>query len=225
MKKVLLYCFFLFVGHVNAQTTIHRVLKDFSKLKVYNGIDLDLVKSDKQEIVITGKKADKVKISNKKGVLKVAMRFPETTADGTVKATLYFNKSISIIDANEGATVTSKDINQQKINVKSQEGAFINMVVDVKSLEVKSTSGGVIKLSGEAKNQTVNVDLGGVYHGFNLKSSDLTQVKAGSGAKAEVNASEILDVKATFGGNIFYKGTPEVLKDKKVIGGIIEQRN
>lgn len=225
MKKLIFLLLILYSYTVVSQTTITSVLDDFSILKVYNGIDIELVKSDKQEVVITGKKADKTKISNEKGVLKISMRFPETTADGTVKAILYYNKSIIIIDANEGATITSKGITQQKLNVKAQEGAFVNMVVDVKFLEVKSSSGGVIKLSGTAKNQTVNADLGGVYHGYNLKASDMTQVRAGSGAKAEVNASETLNVRATFGGNIFYKGTPEVLKEKKVIGGTIEQRN
>jgi hypothetical protein len=29
----------------------------------------------------------------------------------------------------------------------------------------------------------------------------------------------------SFGGSIFYKGTPEVLKKRKVLGGIIESKN
>ena len=58
-----------------------------------------------------------------------------------------------------------------------------------------------------------------------MEATDLTIVKAGSGSKAEINASETLDLKVTFGGSIFYKGKPEILKEKKVIGGVIEQRN
>lgn len=225
MKKILLYSLLFFVGFANSQTTINTVLKDFSTLKVYNGIDLELVKSDEQRIEISGEKADKVKIKQDRNTLKVSMRFPETTANGKVTAKLYFNKNIDVIDANEGATITGKDFNQQKVVIKAQEGAFMNLVIKTKHLEVKSSSGGVIKLSGETKNQSIKVDLGGVYHGYNVKVSDLSFVRAGSGAKAEVNVGETLDAKASFGGSIFYKGEPEVLKDRKVIGGTIEQRN
>ena len=225
MKKVTLLCLFLMSILASAQTTITKNLGDFSTIKVFNGIDLDLVKSDKNKIIVTGEKAEKVTIKNKNNTLKVALKFPETTADGKVKVTLYYASLLKIIDANEGATITGKEITQAQIEIKAQEGAFINMVVNVKHLKVKSVSGAVIKLSGTTKNQTVEANLGGIYHGYKLMVSDLNHVRAGSGSKVEVQAGETLDAKVSFGGSIFYKGTPEVFKDKKVIGGVIEQRS
>ena len=225
MKKLVFLSLFLMTVLASAQTTIKKNLGDFSILKVYNGIEIELVKSDKQQIVVTGEKSEKVKIKSDDNTLKISLRFPETTADGKVKATLYFNQEIAIIDGNEGATITGKDFKQDKIEIKSQEGAFVNLVVDVKHLNVKTSSGGVIKLSGNAKNQTVKADLGGIYHGFNLMVSDVCNVKAGSGSKAEVQSGETLHAKVSFGGSIFYKGKPEVFKDKKVIGGVIEHRS
>ena len=120
---------------------------------------------------------------------------------------------------------SGKDIIQDKLEVNTQERAFINLVIKVKYLEVRASSGGIIKLSGDTKNQNVDVDLYGIYNGFNLKSEVNSIVKAGTGAKAEILAGEILNAKVSFGGSIFYKGTPEVLKDKKVIGGIIQKRD
>jgi hypothetical protein len=225
MKKVMFFCMLFVVMGVQSQTTINKVLKDFSILKVYNGIELELVKSEEQRIELSGKKADKVKIKEDDGTLKISLRFPETMAEGDVIGILYYNKSIPVIDANEGATITGKEVKQTSLTVKTQEGAFINLVVDTKHLSVKASSGGVIKLSGNTKNQDINVDLGSTYHGYNLVSTDATIAKAGSGAKAEVNVGETLDAKVTFGGSIFYKGEPEVLKEKNVIGGTIEQRN
>ncbi|TYP99841.1 putative autotransporter adhesin-like protein [Tenacibaculum adriaticum] len=225
MNKLLFLSMLFTVALCSAQTTINKVLQDFSTLKVYNGIDLELIKSEDQRIEITGEKTDKVVIKEEDKTLKVYLRFPETVAEGKVKATLYFNKNIDVIDANEGATLTGKNIDQTSLEVKAQEGAFINLVVATKHLYVKSTSGGVIKLSGTTQNQDVSVDLGGAYHGYKLKTSHVSTVKAGSGAKAEVSVGETLDARVTFGGTIFYKGTPEVLKDKKIIGGTIEQRN
>ena len=62
-------------------------------------------------------------------------------------------------------------------------------------------------------------------NGFALNSEVNSMVKAGTGAKAEVLAGEILNAKVSFGGSIFYKGNPKVVKDKKVIGGIIQKRD
>lgn len=208
----------------SAQTTMTKELGSFYQVKVYNGIDLELVKSNESKIVVTGEKTDKVKIKVEGYTLKVLLKFPETTADGKVKATLYYKEDIDVIDANEGATITGKDINQQKVEIKAQEGAFINLVVKVKHLKVKSSSGAVIRLSGSTKNQNVDADLGGMYHGYKVAVEEMTIVKAGSGSKVEVQAGETLDAKVSFGGSIFYKGKPEVFRDKKVIGGVIEHR-
>lgn len=209
----------------SAQTTITKSLGEFSTIKVYNGIDVELIKSTENKITVTGEKAEKVTIKNKNNTLKISLKFPETTADGKVKVKLNYATILKIIDANEGATITGKGIKQTQIEIKAQEGAFINMVVDVKHLKVKSSSGAVIKLSGTTKNQNVNADLGGMYHGYKLMVSDLNHVRAGSGSKVEVQAGETLDAKVSFGGSIFYKGKPEVFKNKKVIGGVIEHRS
>ena len=208
-----------------SQTVITKTLGDFTTLKVYNGIDLELIKSDKQELTIRGEKSEKVKIKNANNTLKVYLKFPETLAQGKAKVVLYYSKDIDIIDANEGAAITSKDFKQSQLTVKTQEGALINMVIETKHLSVKSVSAGVVKLSGITKNQTVEVSDAGVYHGYQLKATNSSIVRAAIGGKAEVNVGETLDAKIRFGGTIFYKGTPEVLKTKKVLGGTIEAHN
>ena len=225
MKYIITSLILFITISVNSQTTITKTLGDFTALKVYNGIDVELVKSDKQELVISGEKSEKVNVKNSRNTLKISLRFPETLAKGKVKIVLYYSKSIQVIDANEGASITAKTFKQQQLEVKSQEGAFINMVLDVKHLTVKSVSGGVIKLTGTTKNQTVEVNNAGTYHAYQLKASDATIIRAALGGKAEVNVGETLDAKIRFGGTIFYKGTPEVLKTKKVLGGTIEAKN
>jgi len=223
MKKVLLLVAILGSNLIFSQTTITKTIGDFDKLKVYNGIELELIKSDEQKLEITGEKAEKVKVKNNNGILKITLKFPDLSADGKVNVKLYYNKEIKVIDGNEGSTITGKDIDQTQLEVKSQERAFINLVIKTKHLKVKSSSGGIIKLSGNSKNQDIDVDLYGIYHGYGLDVSDNTSIRAGSGAKAEVNAGETLNAKVSFGGSIFYKGNPEVIKDKKVAGGIIKQ--
>ena len=212
-----------------SQSAVSQNLGDFTTLKVFNCIEVELIKSNEQKIEIRGKKSEKVTIKNVDKTLKLTLPFslkPENnSADGEVIVKLFYSSNIDVIDANEGATITGKDINQEKLVVNSQEIALINLVVNTKYIEVKTSSGGIIKLSGTTKHQDVNLDLYGVYHGFNLKTENTSTVKAGTGAKAEIFAGETLTAKVSFGGSIFYKGNPELIKDKKVIGGIIQKRN
>ncbi len=225
MKKISLLLFLLSSINLFSQTTITTELGEFTSLKVFNGIDVKLIKSTEQKIVISGEKSDKVKVKNTNKVLKVYLKFPEVSADGKVTVDLYYKDTLDLIDANEGSLITGDEVTQQHLEIRSQERAFINLKVNIKHLVVKCSSGGIIKLTGTTKNQEVDVDLYGIYHGFDLMVTDNSTIRSGTGAKAEVYAGETLNAKVSFGGSIFYKGTPEVIKDKKVIGGIIKQRN
>ena len=229
MKRIFCTMLFLLSLSLMSQIKISKTLGDYSELKVYNGIEVELIKSDKQYLEITGKKSEKVKIKNVDNTLKLSLKFSvkpsENAAEGEVLIKLYYNKEIAIIDANEGATITSKSFNQDKLEVNAQERAFINLLCTTDYLKVRASSGGIIKLSGASKNQVVDVDLYGTYHGFNMNVSSNSTVNAGTGAKAEILAGETLNAKVGFGGSIFYKGNPKVIKDKKVIGGIIQKRN
>ncbi len=225
MKKLLTLVSLFTIFSIYSQDTIKKAVGDFTTLKVYNGIGVELIKSDKQEIVITGEKAQKVNVKTTRNILKLYLPFPESLANGKVKIILYYSKDIDIIDANEGASITAKEFKQSKVEIKTQEMAFINMVLEVQYLTIKAVTGGAIKLTGSTKNQTIEVNNSGVYRGYNLKVENTTYIRASLGGKGEVNSGETLDAKVSFGGTIFYKGTPEVLKTKKVLGGIIEVKN
>jgi hypothetical protein len=229
MKKIGFICAVMLSYVTFSQSVITKQLGDYSTLKVYNGIEVELIKSDVQKLEITGEKSEKVKIKNVNNTLKLSLPFslkPENnSADGKVLVKIFYSKIIAVIDANEGATITSKDFNQDKLEVNAQERAFINLTTNVKYLKVRTSSGGIVKLNGTADNQEVDVDLYGIYNGFGMLTKGNSGVQAGTGAKAEIAAGQTLSAKVNFGGSIFYKGNPEVVKDKKVIGGIIQKRD
>ena len=228
-KKTIFICALMFSYAFSAQTVVTKNLGDYSALKVFNGIAVELIKSDVQRLEITGEKSERVKIKNVNNILKLSLPFslkPENNAaNGQVLIKVFYNTNIDIIDANEGATITSKNFNQDVLEVNSQEKSFINITSKVRYLKVRASSGGIVKLTGTTENQEVNVDLYGVYNGFAMKVSGNSDVFAGTGAKAEVYAGDTLSAKVNFGGSIFYKGTPKLLKNKTVIGGVIQKRN
>lgn len=224
MKK--LAFLLILVGSIAfAQKPITKNLGDFNTIKVFNGLTVKLHKAHKPTIVITGTKADDVSVKNSNGILKIKLKFPDSFSAEDVVVTINYSKNIEVIDANEGATITSDDvIKQQQLEVKVQEGAKIKAPIEVKYLTVKVVSGGVIKLTGTTQNQTIEATTGGIYKGYELQSKQSTAIAA-SGAVVKIHTSEVLDAKVRFGGNIYYKGTPEVLKTKKIIGGTIKDKN
>jgi len=224
MKKLVLLltlsCSILF-----AQEPITKKLGDFNTIKIYNGLTVELQKSNMPKVVISGSQAEDVTIKNSNGILKIRLKFPESFTAEDVKIILYYANNIDVLDANEGAKIISENtIKQQHLEVKVQEGAIIKLPVETKYLVVKAVSGGVITLTGATKNQTIEATTGAIYNAYNLHSKQ-TIVTAASGARVEVKTSEVLDAKVRFGGTIFYKGTPEVLKTKKIIGGTIKNKN
>lgn len=224
MKKLVLLLT-LSCSLIFAQKPITKNLGDFNTLKVFNGLTVELQKSPIPKIQITGLKSHDVVVKNSDGVLKIRLRFPEGFTSKDLKIVLYYATNIDILDANEGGKIISDEVIKQKhLEVKVQEGAIIKVPVDVKYLVVKSVSGGIVKLKGTTQNQIVEVTTGGIYKAYELQSKQTT-ITAASGARAEVKTSEILDAKVRFGGTIFYKGTPEVLKTKKIIGGTIKDKN
>jgi len=224
MKKVtlllLLFCSILF-----AQETITTNLGDFNDLKVFSGLTVKLEKSDVAKIVITGSKADQVSVKNKNGLLKLSLNFVDGFKYEDVSITLFYNKNIGVLDANEGSYILSDDILEQlNLELKVQEGAHIELPLNVKYLTIKTVSGGVIDINGTAQNQTVDANTGGIYKGYDLKSKQAV-TSSSSGAIVHVQATEVLDAKVNFGGTIYYKGTPVELKTKKVAGGTIKQKD
>jgi len=208
-----------------AQKPITKKLGDFNTLKVFNGLTVKLQKADKPTIVITGSKADDVSVKNSNGVLKIKLKFPDSFKADDADITINYSEKIEVLDANEGAVIKADTpIKQQQLEVKVQEGAKINVPVEVKYLTIKTVSGGIIKLTGTTQNQTIEATTGGIYKGYDLQSKQSTALAA-SGAIVKIHTSEVLDAKVRFGGSIYYKGVPEVLKTKKIIGGTIKDKN
>ena len=222
MKKLVVLIIFISAS-LFAQESTTTNLGDFNELKVFNGLTVELQKSNTSKIEISGSQADDVSIKNIDGILKIRLKFPESFIAENVKIVLYYANNITILDANEGAYIVSKEtLNQQHLEVKVQEGAKIDLNVETKHLVVKTVSGGIIILTGSSENQSVEANTGGIYYGFDLKSKQAI-VTSAAGSNVEVKASDILDAKAQFGGSIYYKGSPEVLKSKTIVKGTIKE--
>ena len=72
MKKIT-YIILFVVTSVFSQGKIERDLGEFSKLAVYDGINLEIIKDSENKVKITGKNTQYVVVKNKNGDLKIRL--------------------------------------------------------------------------------------------------------------------------------------------------------
>lgn len=204
-----------------AQQRITKDLGEFNKLKVFSGLRVKLIKSDKASIEIKGNNSEDVVVKNVNGLLKLSVKLPHAFDEDQTLIRVYFTKEIELIDANEGAVITSDDkLKQSFAEIRAQEGARIELRIKTQNLKVKAVTGGIVTLSGKAINQDVIANTGGIYEGFDLQTLNATVVAA-TGGEAEVNVSDLLEAKVKLQGYIIYKQRPKNLKKKRLLGGTI----
>lgn len=219
MKK-LYFISLLVCTQIFAQTPITKTLGEFSELKVYDLINVELIKSNQNKIVISGENSQDVRIVQKNNTLKIRLKLDKMFNGEDTKVKLYYT-SVDKIDANEGAIITAKDpIKQYELELKTQEGGQISAQVNTKLLIAKSVTGGVVKTIGNTERQQLNIRTGGQYNGSKTEAQH-TSLFIKAGGVAKVNTVKVLDVKIFSGGDVLIYGTPKQLKQNKLFGGRI----
>jgi len=222
MKNILTLLSIMIATITNGQNTIEKSVGEFQELKVYDLIAVELIKAKENKLVISGKNTEDVVVVNRNGKLKIKMNLEESFDGNSTSVKLYYT-SIDIIDANEGAVITSKEkIKQFEIVLRAQEGGRINVPLKVKTASIKSVMGGVIETSGKSEKQDISINTGGVYRGKDLKTVT-TKVAIRAAGEADVNASDLVDIKIRAGGDVFIYGNPDKVDESRVIGGRIKR--
>lgn len=213
--------FFLFSCFlVGSQTPVSKSIGDFSELKVYDLINVELVESNENKIEITGEETSNVLIVQKNDVLKIKMVLNKPF-NGKRKFVKLFYKKIDIIDVNEGAKVVSKSLfKQYELELKAQEGGEISVITDTKLLSIKTVTGGIINASGTTDSQNITIRTGGVYEGSSLQALN-SEIKIKAGGVADVKSSELIEVRIVAGGDLIIHGKPKNIKQTKIVGGRI----
>ena len=196
------FLFFLLSSFlVSSQTPVSKTLGEFSELKVYDLINVELVESNENKIEITGEDTSNVLIVQKNNLLKIKMALNKSFNGNKTFVKLYYNK-IDIIDVNEGAKVVSESLfKQYELELKSQEGGEISVITDTKLLSVKIVTGGIINVSGASESQNINIRTGGIYEASLLKALN-SQVKIKTGGVADISSSELIEVTIFAGGDL-----------------------
>jgi hypothetical protein len=221
MKTIVTFIAILITSISFAQSPITKNVGDFTEVKVYDRIVVNLVKSTENKVVITGEDVSQVNVVNKDGTLKIKMDL-DLIFDGKKTFVYVHYNNLEVIDGNEGAVITSNElIEQDKIEIKMQEGARVKVGLQVREALLRAVTGGIIEASGQATVQRVKVNTGGIYEGRNLET-ETAEIFVQAGGEVEAYASKMADLTIRAGGDIVIYGNPAEVKKHRTFGGRIK---
>ncbi len=223
MKKLVLFVF-LFIGLQTVDAQNERITKDlqkFTEVKGFDGLSINLIKSDVNKAIITGTNTDKVAIVNTNGILRIRMEITKMFSGYKTFVDIYYTETLLVVDVNEDARITSKDIIKQNVlELKAQEGGEISVSAQVEQLLIKTVSGGIVTAKGSSDNQDVIINTGGIYKGKDFKTK-FTTVNVNAGSTADIFATDYVRAAVKAGGTVNVYGNPSKMEEKTVFGGKI----
>lgn len=201
-----------------AQVT--RNVGDFTKISVFDKIQVELIQSNENKVVLDGVNAAEVEVVNKNGLVKLRLPLVKFLSGQQIEAKIYYTNLSSILVA-EGAKVSADSVlKSSDLTLESKEGSQVTLDLAVDNLNIKSYTGSELNLKGTTQNLDALVNTGA-----DLKAKDLTVkhalVNVNTGGIASVTALDYLSVKVVAGGSVFVYGNPAKLIQSVTAGGSI----
>lgn len=223
MKKIiLLIVVAISAFSVKAQEEI-LIDKDFQEIKIFDKIEAVLIPSSKNKIMATGFDKDEITAEVKGDVLHIKLSLSNIWSENDTQVKVYY-KSIHTVDVNEGSFAEVQEFKGDRLVLRTQEGARIYAVAQLKELEIKAVTGGVIETKGSTDDQLVEIRTGGRYEGKEMHSNN-TDANLKAGGYAEIFVTNHCKAKVTAGGSIYVYGDPKKLDKKTSFGGKIKKRS
>lgn len=222
--KVLLLLFSFHALYAQEEK-ITQELEKFTEVKGFDGLSINLIKSDVNEAIITGANTKKVAIVNNEGVLKLRMEIDKIFSGYRTFIDLYHTEEVKVIDVNEDARISSEEpFIQGVLELKAQEGGELVVNCQTEQLLIKAITGGEITATGFSNNQDVIINTGGIYAGKGFKT-EYTTITVNAGGNAEIYATEYVKANVKAGGEVLVYGDPAKMDEKTVFGGKIKRVN
>lgn len=196
---------------------------DFTKVTAFDQIDVMLIPSEENKVILNGSGSDEVELINKNGELKIRMPLTKMFSGDAISATVYYTQ-LNAVEANEGSRITSeKVVAAEDFDIITKEGSIVELTLDVKNLLVKMNDGSKVSLEGKADSQDVLLNSGSVYKAEKLQTTSTT-ITANTGAEGSVRVSDLADAKCRAGGKVFIYGNPKRINKKIIAGGKIYEK-
>jgi hypothetical protein len=206
---------------VNAQDNQRRTLttSPFIGVKVYSGLEVNLIASEVNKAVVYGSQSDNVILGMKKGVLQLKIALGSLSDSLPTRVDLYHSKLLNEITATQQAQITSQvPLVQTSLNLKSSTAAVMDFEIYTDRLDAVATNGGRIELEGTVSSFNLNVNTGGSCEAEQLQTTQV-QTKLIGGGYAYVTVSDLINAEVIAGSVLRVYGDPVKKVYQKKLGG------
>jgi len=236
MKKIitLFLAGLMTVITVQAQKTVQdplaekRQVSNFHGIEVSTGIELILTHDNTEAVAVSASREEfrnKIITKVENGILKI--RYETKTGainknkeSKKLKAWVSY-KMLDKLYATTGAEVTIEgQLESGSLDMKASTGARINGKVQVNALKLDQSTGSRIGLTGRAESLKAEGSTGSKFAGEELGTVSC-EIRVSTGAKFSVNAEKELQVKASTGGTVQYRGQAGIREVRTNTGGTI----
>lgn len=221
-KKIILTLFLVVsVYLVNAQDNQRRTLttSPFIGVKVYSGLEVNLIASEVNKAVVYGSQSDDVILGMKNGVLQLKIALGSLSYSLPTRVDLYHSKLLNEITATQQAKITSQvPLVQTSLNLKSSTAAVMDFEIYTDRLDAVATNGGRIELEGTVSSFNLNVNTGGSCEAEQLQTTQV-QTKLIGGGYAYVTVSDLINAEVIAGSVLRVYGDPVKKVYQKKLGG------
>ena len=220
-KNILRLFLVVSVYLVNAQDNQRRTLttSPFIGVKVYSGLEVNLIASEVNKAVVYGSQSDDVILGMKNGVLQLKIALGSISDSLPTRVDLYHSKLLNEITATQQAKITSQvPLVQTSLNLKSSTAAVIDFEIYADRLDAVATNGGRIELEGTVSSFNHNVNTGGSCEAEQLQTTQV-QTKLIGGGYAYVTVSDLINAEVIAGSVLRVYGDPVKKVYQKKLGG------
>lgn len=194
-----------------AQKTID--IKDFKVLAVSGGVEIMLMPSPENKLIIEEGDPDKLEIASENGALAINANRDE------FRLTIHFKGNLEEIAASGGVSIrNSGKLKGKNMTINIASGSELHLDVEADQINSAAASGSEMHLSGISKRFDAAVASGAELDSENLKTENSSMVVA-SGGEATIYATGIVDATVASGGELNIHGSPKEVNKVVAEGG------
>lgn len=209
---------------VVAQQTQNRNLPSFSGIKAAEGIDVYLIKGEREsaKIVATNIDMDDVLTEVSGSYLKIHLDGNHRNFDVKVYVTYVRLDKISASSA--GSVFSQSTIRANSLFIDCSSAGTVELTIETGKVEVDVSSAGEVELKGKTRLLTIDTSSAGEADTYDLEADEVV-AEASSGGSIKLQVGSSLVGNASSGGSIRFRGDPGKSITNATSGGSVKKSN
>ncbi len=205
-------------------TTEKRTVANFDKVTVSQGLECEIIFSDKLEVIV---EADDniihgIHTTVQNGTLDISSEYDNYINVVSKKIIVYMPKIVRL-ESTSGSTLKSKNILiSDNLTIKSSSGSSLEAAVEADKVTLESTSGSKQTVTGKALKVFTASSSGSHIDANKLLANEVFS-QSTSGSYTSVHAALLLDGKASSGSAISYTNNPKEVRKEENSGGSVSK--